>query len=138
VTRRTPKYEQTRSGVGDSYERTLAGDPARDATLDSRTLLPKRPSARAVGDKIGRSTILAVLGPTGNAAQIRGWSVATPPACGGAERLIREAQALAKRTDPRRHDLRRRRDRRPRIPRDAARRGETLAQALGETELAPI
>src|SRR5262249_20432325 len=101
----------TRSGVGDSYEQTLAIDPARDATLDSRNLLPKRPSALAVGDKIGRYTILAVLGRGGMGTvyaahdpkldrKIALKLLHDEHVHDGTARLVREAQALARLTDP--------------------------------------
>jgi tetratricopeptide (TPR) repeat protein len=111
VTRRTPRFEQTRSGVGDSYEQTLAVDPARDETIDSRNMAPRRPSALVVGDKIGRYTVLAVLGHGGMGTvygahdpqldrKVALKLLHDEHVHDGAERLVREAQALAKLHDP--------------------------------------
>src|SRR5262245_44193554 len=111
VTRRNPKFDQTRSGVGDSYERTLAVDPAHDATLDSHNLPPRRPSALVTGDSLGRYTILAVLGHGGMGTvyaahdpkldrKIALKLLHNEHVQDGAERMVREAQALAKLADP--------------------------------------
>src|SRR5262249_10081520 len=104
-----PKWEQTRAGVGDSRDSTIAADPSRDATLDAR--LVRRPSGLHAGNTIGRYTIINMIGRGGMGTVYAAHDpkldrkvalrvLHDEHIADGAERLVREAQALARLADP--------------------------------------
>ncbi|HEV7558856.1 MAG TPA: serine/threonine-protein kinase, partial [Kofleriaceae bacterium] len=109
TTRRTPKWEETRAGVGDSRDSTVLADPSRDATVDARSI--RRPSGLSSGHTIGRYTILSMIGRGGMGTVYAAHDpkldrkvalkvLHDEHIADGAERLVREAQALARLADP--------------------------------------